>query len=148
MQRLKIRTAVKDDLRSLLDLYTYLHGNPLPEVNTHIEGIWQKIVGDINHHIILGFVEDELVASCVIVIIHNLTRGQRPYAVIENVITHPDHRQKGYATIMLTAAKEIAARNNCYKIMLMTGSKRESTLDLYRRSGFNSDDKIAFVQWV
>jgi len=49
---------------------------------------------------------------------------------------------------LMSAAKDIAVKNNCYKIMLMTGSKQESTYDFYRRAGYNSNDKTAFVQWV
>lgn len=32
------------------------------------------------------------------------------------------------------------------QMMLLTGSKKESTLDFYRRAGYNSDDKTAFIQ--
>ena len=45
-------------------------------------------------------------------------------------------------------ASEIAKANNCYKIMLMTGSKKESTLNFYRKAGYNSDDKTAFIRWL
>ena len=38
--------------------------------------------------------------------------------------------------------------NHCYKIMLLTGSKEESTLNFYRNAGYNSSDKTAFIQWI
>lgn len=53
-----------------------------------------------------------------------------------------------WASACLAAARELAARQGCYKIMLMTGSKRESTLRLYERAGYNRQDKTAFVQWL
>ena len=80
-------------------------------------------------------------ASCVWVIIPNLTRNARPYAFVENVVTHKDFRGKGYA-------KKIAKRANCYKMMLMTGSKNPKTLAFYEQAGYNSLDKTAFVQWI
>ncbi len=83
-----------------------------------------------------------------LVIVENLTRGQRSYALIENVVTHENFRGRGCASKILEAAKEIAVRRNCYKIMLMTGSKQESTLNFYRRAGYNSNDKTAFVRWL
>jgi isopropylmalate/homocitrate/citramalate synthase len=30
----------------------------------------------------------------------------------------------------------------------LTGSKEDSTLEFYRRAGYNSTDKTAFVQWL
>ena len=82
------------------------------------------------------------------VIIPNLTHGQRPYAFIENVVTDKDFRKKGYATACLNYAKDIAKRENCYKMMLLTGSKEESTLKFYERAGYNKNDKTAFIQWI
>ena len=79
---------------------------------------------------------------------HNLTRNVRPYAFVENVVTHGEYRKKGYATDCLNFAKKIAEENNCYKMMLLTGSKEESTLNFYRNAGYNSSDKTAFIQWI
>lgn len=62
--------------------------------------------------------------------------------------THVSHRNKGYATLVLNFAKEYAAKNGCYKIMLMTGSKKEETLNFYKKAGYNADDKTAFIQWL
>jgi GNAT superfamily N-acetyltransferase len=93
-------------------------------------------------------VEGKLMASCVCVIIPNLTRGVRPYAFVENVVTHADYRKRGYATSCLDLAKQIARENNCYKMMLLTGFKEESTLNFYRNAGYNSSDKTAFIQWI
>ena len=145
---MKIREIEENDLLQLLFLYTFLHDNPVPELDDSVVSLWHDINSDKNHHVIIGIVDDIVVSSCVIVVVPNLTRGQRPYALIENVVTHPDHRNKGYATQILDYAKEIAAANNCYKIMLMTGSKEESTLNFYKRAGYNANDKTAFIRWL
>jgi GNAT superfamily N-acetyltransferase len=76
------------------------------------------------------------------------THGQRPYAIIENVITDENHRKCGLATACLDYAKKIAEQHNCYKIMLMTGSKDDSTLRFYQKAGYNAEDKTAFIQWL
>lgn len=145
---LKIREAEASDLKQLLQLYTQLHDNEMPIINTDLEEIWYEILMDKNHHIILGFYEEEVVSSCVIVIIRNLTHNQRPYALIENVITKEDYRGRGYATNILEYAKAIAVNENCYKIMLLTGSKNVSTLNFYKKAGYNDKDKTAFIQWI
>ncbi len=143
-----IREAVKDDLNGLLTLYMQLHDNPFPDINDRINSIWDSIISDPNHHIIVAEEDGMIVSSCVCVIIPNLTRGQRPYAFIENVITDEKWRKKGLATACLNYARDIAVNENCYKMMLLTGSKEQSTLDFYERAGYNKNDKTAFIQWL
>lgn len=145
---MSVREANKDDLDEILQLYLYLHEDRVPENSEHLRNTWDSIVSDRNHHLIVCEVEGKLVASCVCVIIPNLTRGVLPYAFVENVVTHADYRKMGYATSCLDLAKQIARENNCYKMMLLTGSKEESTLNFYRKAGYNSSDKTAFIQWI
>lgn len=142
-----IREIKPDDYHGLMQLYTQLHNNSLPDINT-VSALWNQILNDKAQHIIVAEVDGKIVSSCVCVIIPNLTHQQRPYALIENVITDADYRNRGLATQCLKYAKKIAVEENCYKIMLLTGSKQESTLNFYRRAGYNSEDKTAFVQWL
>ena len=114
----------------------------------HLKRTWNTIMQDENHHIIVKETDGKIVSSCVCVIIPNLTRGVRPYAFVENVVTRVDYRGRGYATECLNYVKEIAVRENCYKMMLLTGSKKESTLKFYEKAGYNSTDKTAFIQWL
>lgn len=143
-----IREIRENELDALLSLYLHLHETAVPDANTHLQRTWQTILNDPNHHVIVCEVDGRIVSSCVCVIIPNLTRGVRPYAFIENVVTHADFRGHGYATACLAYAHEIAERENCYKMMLLTGAKDEGTLRFYERAGFNSTDKTAFVQWL
>ncbi len=143
-----VREIEKNDLEGLLRLYMQLHNNPLPEKTAELLQIWDTIFQDENHHVIVAEENGKIVSSCVCVIIPNLTHNQQPYAFIENVITDEKFRKRGLATQCLDYAKEIAIKENCYKMMLLTGSKKKSTLDFYRKAGYNSDDKTAFIQWI
>ncbi len=143
-----VREIRENELQALLELYLFLHETEVPEMTAHLRETWEAILADENHHIIIKEAEGKIVSSCVCVVIPNLTRGVRPYAFVENVVTHAAYRGKGYATECLQYAKEIAEEANCYKMMLLTGSKEASTLEFYRRAGYNSTDKTAFVQWL
>ena len=55
-----------------------------------------QIIQDPNHHLSVNEVDGRIISSCVCVIIPNLTRNIRPYAFIENVVTHEDYRGKGF----------------------------------------------------
>lgn len=141
-----IREIRPDELVELLELYTHLHESGLPENGVRLKKTWAAICSDENHHIIVCETDGKIVSSCVCVIIPNLTRNVRPYAFIENVVTHADYRGCGCASACLNYARELAVKANCYKMMLLTGSKSESTLDFYKNAGYNSIDKTAFVQ--
>ena len=143
-----IREANNNDLDEILQLYLFPHETEIPEDTEQLRSAWEDIVHDKNHHMIVYEIDGRIIASCVCVIISNLSRNAHPYAFVENVVTHGDFRGLGYATACLNYAKEIARENNCYKIMLLTGSKEESTLRFYENAGYNSADKTAFVQWM
>lgn len=148
MSQLEIREIEKKDLEGLLKLYTQLNDNPVPEIDERVIKVWEDIHRDPNHHIFVGIIDGIIVATCVLIIVSNLTRGQRPYGLVENVVTDAAYRKKGYATEVLNFAKGMAQQQNCYKIMLMTGSKKDSTLKFYEQAGYNRQDKTAFIQWL
>ena len=141
-----VREVKENELSKLLELYLHLHEKSMPEMTEHLHKTWKMIMQDENHHIIVKIVDDKIVSSCVCVIIPNLTRNIRPYAFIENVVTHADYRGNGYATECLNYAKEIAVSMDCYKMMLLTGSKKDTTLKFYENAGYNCTDKTAFIQ--
>lgn len=143
-----IREVRAADFEGLMELYMQLHDNPMPEKSPELMDLWKQILEDENHHIIVAEVDGRIVSSCVCVIIPNLTHHQQPYAFVENVVTAEDCRNRGLATACLDYAKELAEKENCYKMMLLTGSKKESTLNFYRKAGYNSEDKTAFIQWL
>jgi GNAT superfamily N-acetyltransferase len=145
-KQMEIREIKPSELNKLLELYCYLHDadDPLPDEDA-VNKIWQQIQ-DNKQHIILGaFENDNLVSSCVINIIPNLTRGCRPYALIENVITHPEHRRQGFAKALMNQAIDYAREQGCYKVMLLTGRKSESVYNFYESVGFNGNEKQAFI---
>lgn len=143
-----VREVQENELDALLELYLVLHEDSVPEHNDHLRETWSRIMSDEDHHIIVKEVDGRIVSSCVCVIIPNLTRNVRPYAFVENVVTHEDYRGRGYAGECLAYAKQIAKQNNCYKMMLLTGSKNPGTLRFYEKAGYNSSDKTAFIQWL
>jgi GNAT superfamily N-acetyltransferase len=86
--------------------------------------------------VLLGLLDHKPVATCTLIVIPNLTRGGKPYGLIENVVTHVGYRGRGYGTRILHAAVAAAWDAGCYKVMLMTGSKQPSTLRFYESAGF------------
>ena len=134
------------EMMALLDLYRHLHtaDAPLPPEPALLER-WEELLRDPKLHCLVADLHGSLVASCTLAIIPNLTRGARPYGIIENVVTHAAHRRKGIGTRVLRAARQIAWGHDCYKVMLLTGRKDEATYRFYEQAGFRRDIKTGFV---
>lgn len=145
---MEIREIQRDELPQLLALYRHLHPEGWLEEGPDAQKIWQAIQAAPGYHIVVAEEGGELVSTCTLLIVPNLTHLGRPYGLIENVVTHPAHRGKGLATGCLNFARQLAQEQGCYKLMLMTGSKRQSTLHFYERAGYRSDVKTAFLQWL
>lgn len=135
-----------EELDELLHLYRELKPED-PEVyeNEGLKDIWDSIYNNPNLHYVVVEVDGKIVSACNIAIIKNLTRNLRPYGLIENVVTDSNYRKKGYATRVLNMAVNIAKENNCYKVMLLTGSKKEETLKFYEQAGFERGIKTGFI---
>lgn len=131
-----IRPALPSDLEGLLKLYPHLNASDEP-ISLSMAA---ARLGEINRlpgsAVLLGLLGDDLVASCTLIVIPNLTNDGKPYALIENVVTHAGYRGRGYGTRILHAAAKAAWNAGCYKVMLLTGSKQPSTLRFYENAGF------------
>lgn len=146
---LMIRKAKKQDAEGLKELYLG-HLTKYPPVQEQNLEDWSAFIEEFerdgHYYLLVGELDNQIVSSVTLIIIKNLTHNMRPYAVIENVVTHVDYRGRHFATEMMKYASEIAGQHGCYKIMLMTGSKRESTLKFYENCGFSKDEKTAFLK--
>ena len=143
---MEIREITSSELDKLLDLYLHLHksDDPLPE-KKQIEMIWREIKENPRLKYFGLYVNDQLVSSCTLSIIPNLTRGCKSYGLIENVVTHKDYRQKGFGKRILEYTLKYAWEENCYKVMLLTGRKSEAIYRFYESAGFDRHEKQAFI---
>ena len=139
-----IRPAKLADLPGILALYRQLNpGDPVLELAA-AEPAWIALLSS---GLTTPYVVDMaglLVASCTLAIIPNLSRGARPYGVIENVVTHADHRRTGLGQAVLEVALAKAWEADCYKVLLSTGRRDEATLRFYEGLGFQRGGKTYF----
>lgn len=138
--------AERNDLGAILALYRHLHPHdPELDQDENVLGIWSDLMDDPKIHLLVAREGDAVIATCTLVIIPNLTRGARPYALIENVVTDPGYRGRGIGAALLRHAQTLAWERDCYKAMLMTGRKTPEIVRFYESAGFLGGDKLAFV---
>jgi GNAT superfamily N-acetyltransferase len=141
-----VRELHANDLPQLLALYEHLHrSDSSPPTPGAAAAVWAEAMSNPRCRYFGGFEGKELMSSCTIMVIPNLTRGCRPYALIENVVTHRRHRNKGWGTAVLRRALGFAWEQGCYKVMLLTGSMEESVFRFYEGAGFTRHGKQAFI---
>jgi GNAT superfamily N-acetyltransferase len=142
-----IRHATDDDLPQVLELYGHLHPDERLPPET-AASVWSTLLASSFMTVILAQTGEKLVSSCTLAIVPNLSRGGRSYAVIENMVTHADHRRQGLGRQVLAHAVQLARQADCYKVLLATGSKRETTLHFYEGAGFERGSKTYFeIRW-
>ena len=146
---MRCRRISAAELPDLLRLYAALHPDD-PQIDPLDPGtqrVWRQIFADEKLRYYVGESDGKVVATCTLTLIPNLTRGLRPYGLIENVVTEPSFRRKGFATQVLRFALGEAWQAGCYKVMLETGSKEEATLSFYEKAGFKRGVKTGFVAY-
>lgn len=131
-----------------MNLYKHFERDDVSEDSEALKKLWDEIYNDPNLYYIVAEKDGMLLSTCNITIIKNLTRNGRPYGLIENVVTHKDYRNQGLGKQVIKKAVEIAKSKGCYKVMLLTGSKKEETLNFYRSCGFRDDVKTGFLMWL
>ena len=151
MTAFTIRTGLPGDLPGMLLLYRHLNpADPVPDVAA-ARAAWDALLASPLVTVIVAEGVDgtqvatsTLLATCTLIVVPNLTRGVRPYAVIENVVSHADHRRMGLGQAVMRTALDRAWGADCYKVMLTTGRKDESTLRFYESVGMTRGGKTFF----
>ena len=117
-----LRPATTNDVSALLELYRHLfsHDVPSPPVE-QLTATWELFVTNPAMTCLIAEVGSTPVGTCCLIIVPNLTRGGRPYALVENVVVHSQYQKMGVGRQMVTHAIAKAREANCYKVMLLSG---------------------------
>jgi ribosomal protein S18 acetylase RimI-like enzyme len=149
VNRLIIRKVQEGDLEGLLSLYTQLHKHDfVTEIDDTVFSIWQTILNTPYHHVLVAEEDGKLLATCSVTVIPNLTRGAKSYALIENVATDKNHRNRGLAKACLDRAEQIALEAGCFKLTLTTRPANQAAKTLYTKLGYKDDLRQAYVKWL
>lgn len=122
-----VRKPQREDLPRVLELYRQLQPDD-PVLADEIAGAaFATILREPWLSLLVLDDGGQVQSTCYLNVVPNITRSARPYAIIENVVTDQANRGKGYGKRVMAHALEVAWEAGCYKVMLLTGSKSEST---------------------
>ena len=134
---MKIRAVQENDFFAINELMLEVNQADSGENMELRKEIFSAIVSDPLNFIFAGLVDDEIVTSCYLNIIPNITWGPAPYALIENVVTTAAHRQNGYGRKCIAYAMDFAFdKKGCFKILLSSSQRDDRTRAFYGSVGF------------
>ncbi len=141
----EFRPATSVDLPGILDLLRELNPED-PELAASDSGeIWAEILGNSGIRYLVAVDSARIIGTCHILVVPNLTRSGRPYALVENVVVASAHRRQGIGRRLMDLAVEFARLEHCYKVMIQSSAKRSEAHAFYQDLAFDCEAKRSFV---
>ncbi len=141
MGDLLIRGAVADDLPRIIALTAQLlddSGEDYAASRDAYDRAFVEICTDPRQTLFVAERGGEILGSLVLVIVPNLGRHGRPYAILENIVVDEVHRSSGIGEAMVRHANMLAERAGCYKVALTSRLHRKDAHRFYERRGFRA----------
>lgn len=132
-----VRRANEDDFDALCALLEILpRDGPLPIDRRAASEVYPRILEQPGRALLVAEVDGVVVGTTDVIVIANLSRGARPYALVENVVVAPGARRAGVGRALMSAAVEHARESRCYKVQLLSNERRVEAHALYESAGF------------
>lgn len=139
------RLARASDLRSLLALFAVSELSAGAQPEERAESIWQETLAQEGVHVFVADDGDRIAATCMLITAPNLLRGGRRHAFLENVVSHPELRGRGYGKAVVLVALAHAWAMDCHHVMMQSGRKDPKVHAFYRGLGFEPGLRVAYV---
>src|SRR5437764_12253784 len=115
------RLARASDLPSLVSLFAVSEVSAVAQPQEHAQLIWQETLAQPGVHLFVADDRDRIAATCMLVTAPNLLRAGRRHAFLENVVTHPELRGRGYGKAVVQAALAHAWATDCHHVLMQSG---------------------------
>jgi len=132
----KVRLAVEQDIPRILELYEELTSERHDLTLHETEPVFTEISSMPGHELLVAEEDGVVVGSMVLLIVPNFSHGALPWAIVENLVVDPTHRRRGIGRLLTEHAIARAREEGCYKVQLLSGTKRREAHWFYKRLGF------------
>lgn len=139
-----IRRAAFEDAHAIAALYNELVADP------HIRGLPENVASlstSSNSFLLVAGTGDQVCGTALLTLCADVMYGTQPFGVVENVVVTEGMRGRGVGRALLAEVEEIALAHDCSKLMLLSSVTREEAHTFFKRCGFLSDTKRAFVKY-
>jgi GNAT superfamily N-acetyltransferase len=130
-----VRAAVLADRPAVLALLAELNDDDPALTDADATELFTAMLAQPGRTVLVAEVEGAVCGTADCAVLVNLTRGGRPFMVIENVVVAARRRRRGIGGALMSAAAAVAREAGCYKAQLITDDFPE-TVAFYERCGF------------
>ena len=99
---------------------------------------FEEIVADQRQRLLIIEAQGRIAGSAALIVVPNLSRQGRPYAIIENIVIDTAARGARYGEKLVRYAIEEARKAGCYKLSLTSNKRRSDAHHFYERLGFQA----------
>jgi ribosomal protein S18 acetylase RimI-like enzyme len=139
------RPARADDLAALLTLFRLSEVSAAAEPPKRAERIWAEMLARDGLTVFVSEADSSIVATCMLITAPNLLRAGRQHAFLENVVTHPEFRGRGFGRTVVLAALASAWEQDCHHVFLQSGRADPRVHRFYEGCGFEPGVRTAYV---
>jgi GNAT superfamily N-acetyltransferase len=109
------------------------------------ERIWAEMLARKGLTVFVSEGDDRIVSTCMLITAPHLLRSGRQHAFLENVVTHPDYRGRGFGRAVVLAALASAWQQDCFHVFLQSGRADLRVHRFYEGCGFEPGLRTAYV---
>jgi len=132
-----MRKAEESDLEAILAIYSQPAIDNGVSLNLAEAREIYKIIQTYPHyHIFMAEVENKIVGTIAVLIMHNIGHLGKKSAIFESIAVLPEWQGRGIGRKMLKSAAAFCEEMDCYKITLSANIKREKAHQFYKCLGF------------
>lgn len=141
-----ISPAAPSDLKPMADLLHFLFSQEadfVPDKKKQMEGL-QLILDHPERGQLLVIKKEALILGMVNLLFTLSTALGGKVAILEDMIVHPDYRNKGLGKELLQQALAFAKNEGCLRITLLTDVANSQAQQFYKNSGFEPSAMVPY----
>jgi N-acetylglutamate synthase-like GNAT family acetyltransferase len=139
-----VRRATLHDTAAIESLYRELVSDPLIRVLPEQVAV---LSDSPTSFLLVAETDSAVCATALLTVCPDAMYRTQPFGVVENVIVTQAMRGRGFGRLLLAHVERLARDHHCTKLMLLSSATREVAHSFFRRCGFTSDTKHAFVKY-
>ena len=135
--KFNVRHAEESDIEAILAIYSQpAIDNGVGLSLAEAREIYRIIQSYPHYQIFVAEVENTVVGTIAVLIMHNIGHLGKKSAIFESVAVLPEWQGQGIGRKMLKSAMKFCKEMDCYKITLSANIKREKAHQFYKSLGF------------